>query len=462
MAQITEPISVHGVAKVLGASTTSVVNLCTSTLINPKSGYKPIRYLYDANGNSIDNDNHPAELGQEEYANSNYGTIIRNYLGGDALVNCWNGVIKSIKDPTYTADTDKDPESMAYYYEKPRQGEDMCRLTDFNGYDSEAGDWAELVVTKSGTSTENATMQLFLQQALSSLNDLQSWEAYSNIFDNTTNEVQAGFGLLVSNSNEEKTSGNLYLMYLTDIELADDMMSVQSPIFEGISVPGELSGDTWYIYPVLLGGNVSKFSDNKLYYNSDFDSEDITIIPLPFGSLAQWEAGSGAGNSVAPKSVIVSVIQVGDTNKEDATDTNYGYMYGAVLVENGDRAYFKQLYLKVTNNYSNALDVTVKVYAGTSATGSFIMSASGTVEQGETVIMGKRYLDSGSIETDLQDTSRIIGNMLYSPNYDIEHLPLFITIVAKNYDGSATASGSVEAKTADVWWDENFSGYNPK
>lgn len=315
---IMPPISIDKVADALGTSADEVASLCRSSAINAKSAKKPIRYIQ-----SGDVDNYPRILSDSAFMTANYGVKINTYTNMEEMV--------AKLDVALSGDGKDDMK--AFYYEAPKDG-DMCRLTDFEGYNANAFDWCTIDIVNHGLATATdatnyAKIVVRFGEALSSFQSLQMWGAFQRYWG------YLRFALLIKSAN-----GVFLLPLLSNeafVQYSGDYIAFKP------NIVGECQ-----VYPVLT--TVRSVADGAMAPMQSLPKGDSAslYIPMPYSSYTKWRpVASGTPEGGLPPTAESVELR----------------LLGHSTVNLGDGYYIVNAFGLVVE--SNGKDVEVTIYAGT-------------------------------------------------------------------------------------------------
>lgn len=236
---ITEPIGLHDVARALGENTLAIDKLCTSSLINPNSFYKPIKL------NATDDT--PRELLYEDICAHDAG-----YTNLPALV-CES---LSAAQSLYNNNQAK------WVYEKPTG---FFRITDFIGYHHTSGDFTPTgSVTYPDNNYEEGTITL--SWGAENQKHVPNFKTYNDMSKN--NEGFMNLGVLIMGLN------NCSYYHIGHIKDFQGVTSASFSVGNQISSAAKLN---LQLVPILVdrGGSPGAndreiFAKGQIVSNSDF------------------------------------------------------------------------------------------------------------------------------------------------------------------------------------------------
>lgn len=316
---ISAPITTDKVASTIGASTHSVAKLCqASSLINARSARKPMRYA--PNGGA---DNVYRALEDSQYRIINYGTKINAYTDINLAISALDLAISGDAKPT----------DMAYYYDAPVDG-DVCRLTDFEGYNPTPIDWLTINITNNGSSSATAVqnythLNVQFNEPLGSFQSLQSWGFFQRYYS------ALRFALLIKGAN------GTFLMPLLS---GEDFTQYSGG---DISFKPSISGE-YKIYPILTTMRVG--NDGAIMPIQSVPKGDTSqlYIPMPYASYTTWKpVASGTPEGGLPPTAETVDIRMVNHATQHLGDGWYIVNQFTLFCE------------------SNGKDVEIVVYAGT-------------------------------------------------------------------------------------------------
>ena len=288
---LSRPLNTENIRACLGENSLSVKNLACSPLINPKSKYKPMRFT-DKNGNAY----YPA-LTEADMLSINYGIVIKAYTfesgDFDSIVGTMGTEIERSLDLTNTSKDEK-----AFYYDRLLESneKDVGRMTDFFGYQHLAGDWFVPSFALKGVEGQANSCRLRLNwgNILTGFGDLKNWDAYKDLFEETTPNMTACFGFIMKPKGRAWNAFTHFYCILTQ----EEINQLDGNLIE--FTPESGSAGEWDIYPVLVGGSfgasITIASSQRLYELADISLAG-TIVPMPYATPEVWKiAQSGGGN----------------------------------------------------------------------------------------------------------------------------------------------------------------------
>lgn len=315
---IYRPVSIAKVARVLGASSTDVKTLCCNLNINPRSKYKPVRYPADGSSPYF------KALTDAELQKVNYGIVIKNYTGNAIYDNMLTEIENAINNAN-TKDGLK-----AFYYDRlsDDNANDVGRLTDFENYNHDQGNWFDVLFDFYGGGRIDPQARFRIQYGgvLDSLQELQAWGAFAPFWNNGTTVDTASFGFLMKRKGTTWGSTSQFYKILDRNGLEDIKEIIE------ITPPTNLWGETWIIYPCM-----ALIPDSLMKANTFMDLSklpaSVTVAPLPYSEFREWAIASageqgGTGDDDSQKFFLNNYIEITDV-KADLTlvDTTQYYAY---------------------------------------------------------------------------------------------------------------------------------------
>lgn len=271
------PLNTENIRACLGENSLSIKNLACSSLINPKSKYKPMRYPKPVNGES--ESKYYPELDKAQQDSVNYGIVIKSYSldgeGGSKLINTMSTeIINSLNL------TDTTIEGKAFYYDRLSgdRANDIGRYTDFFGYRHLAGDWVVPTFAKYGVAgSAECSLRLNYEEALERFNDLLQWDAFKNLSGTLY------FGFIMKRKGGAWNGDSKFYCILAgeDINQLDGQLIDFTPVAN--------SAGEWDIYPVIAGGGLN-VTANSMTSFSELGSVG-TFVPMPYAPFATWKIG---------------------------------------------------------------------------------------------------------------------------------------------------------------------------
>lgn len=296
---LSRPLNTENIRACLGENSLSVKNLACSPLINPKSKYKPMRFT-DKNGNAY----YPA-LTEADMLSINYGIVIKAYTfesgDFDSIVGTMGTEIERSLDLTNTSKDEK-----AFYYDRlvETNEKDIGRMTDFFGYQHLAGDWFTPSFELKGVVGQANSCRLRLNwgNILTGFGDLKNWDAYKDLFEETTPNMTACFGFIMKPKGRAWNAFTHFYCILTQ----EEINQLDGNLIE--FTPESGSAGEWDIYPVLVGGSfgasITIASSRRLYELADISLAG-TIVPMPYATPEVWKIAQAGGDNESGGDIVL-------------------------------------------------------------------------------------------------------------------------------------------------------------
>lgn len=285
---LSRPLNTENIRACLGENSLSIKNLACSSLINPKSKYKPMRFT-DKNGNAY----YPA-LTEADMLSINYGIVIKAYTfesgDFDSIVGTMGTEIERSLDLTNTSKDEK-----AFYYDRlvETNEKDIGRMTDFFGYQHLAGDWFTPSFELKGVVGQANSCRLRLNwgNILTSFGDLKNWDAYDDLFESGTTNMTACFGFIM----KPKGSAWNKFTHFYCILNQEGINQLNGNLIE--FTPESGSAGEWDIYPVLVGGAFGATATANSLHQLNETTSTGTIVPLPYATPEVWKIAQAGGDN---------------------------------------------------------------------------------------------------------------------------------------------------------------------
>lgn len=312
---ISAPLNTWSVAKCLMANSGDEGTLCSARqYINPKSAYKPIRYV----PNGAQYDDRIQDLGQNEFNAMNYGIKLRNSFSDiEELVQ---GIRNSLNPNfAYGDKVEEDSDAVwAFYYDCPKGASERTRLTDFVGYRHYAEDWMAITFDNHGSmqGEEHTTKMRFrlTSPALPTLPSITRWGAAS-IFQDGTGNFKGRLCLILCDSSYTP-------QYVMPVLSGDNLMMQDESL---LTFTPKVAGD-FLIYPVYSNLSEITYKDLEVYSANIFKSGNVeaNFLAVPYASFVSWKP-VGSGTPEHEGTVISVDVQMVDYDLDmlNASDGRY-------------------------------------------------------------------------------------------------------------------------------------------
>lgn len=294
-----KPITLSDISKITGVKSKSLGYMVQNGSYNEKAACKP-----------VDVDSYHA-LTMEERKTVNYGTYIQQFNNPIQLA-------RAVADGT------------AWRYVKPTH---QTRMLDFDGYNSEAGDWMTTITRES-----NSSMQVSLSLEFEGNGDALS--AYSPLlsllelgFLQEYELRQVNFGYLFR---EDGFSSDMTSCYYIPLTGAQDIREFAYRI-PANTFPRK---GVWHLMPVLtLNGNDTYPQGERVYFSNQTSTLG-TWWPIPYSNIISI--------NITEPTYPVDLFSAELYSKEASIDTAF-------------KVTVTSLMLSITNNNDTAYDAKVKV-----------------------------------------------------------------------------------------------------
>lgn len=306
---ISAPLNTWSVAKCIMANSGDSGTLCSARqYINPKSAYKPIRYV----PNGEQTDERMQDLGQDEFNKMNYGIKIRSSFND--IEDLVQGIRNSLNPNfDYGDNVAGDKGAWAFYYDCPNGASERTRLTDFVGYRHYAEDWLTISFENHGSMQggQNTTkMRLRLTSpALPTLPDITRWGA-SDVFKDGTGNFNGRLCLVLCDNSYNPQ----YVMPV----LSGDNLMMQDELLLTFTPP--IAGE-FLIYPIFSNLPVS-YGDMVAISANTLKDVTANYLAVPYSSFVSWKpVGSGTPEQ---ETTLISVDVRLDNYQLDAQNASDG------------------------------------------------------------------------------------------------------------------------------------------